>query len=425
MTTSRATPAARRRLRLLFAVWLGRCAGWASRLIGSGQGRTVPGRVALAVMPDALAVLSAPHRVVLVSGTNGKTTTTLLLSRALSCLGPVISNSDGANLSSGLVSALLAARRRGPAIAVLEVDEVALVDALGRFSPEVLVLLNLSRDQLDRTSEVRDHVRAWTAALAGAPQTLVVANADDALVVAAVLGARPQGRDVVWVWARKFFRGDSAVCPVCGCPWDATARDWHCASCGLRRPRAGWKLDDPRAMTVDGQEFSLDLRLPGRANASNAVMAAAAASAMGVPVETALAGMRSVEDIEGRYGRTTIAGRDVRLLLAKNPAGWLEALEQLQDSDRAVVVAINAQDADGNDPSWLWDVPMDQLQGRLVIATGERAWDLAVRLTYAGVDHQVATDVRAALDLVPAGGCDVVANYTAFVAARFDLFTDS
>lgn len=409
--------------RLFLVMRLALLAGWVSRLVGRGRGRTIPGRVARALMPDVLSVLAARHRLVLVSGTNGKTTTTLLLAQALGERGPVISNSDGANLTSGLISTLLA-HGREPALAALEVDEVALVAVLTQVRPEVLVLLNLSRDQLDRTSEVRDHLRSWTAAIAGAPETVVVANADDALVVAAVLGGRPDGRDVVWVWGGKFFREDATVCPRCNAVWDGDLQDWHCLSCGLSRPAATWQVDDG-GVIVAGEALPLDLALPGRANVSNALMAAAAARSLGVETRAALHRMRSVRDVEGRYARTSVGGRDLRLLLAKNPAGWLEALEQLEDCARPVVLSINARDADGNDPSWLWDVPLERLRDRTVIATGERARDLAVRLSYADVKHLVARDVRSAVDLLPLGACDVVANYTAFVAARRDLFAAS
>jgi UDP-N-acetylmuramyl tripeptide synthase len=407
-------------VRLVFVVWVSRLAGSVSRLVGWGRGRTVPGRVALALMPEALGVLAARHRLVLVSGTNGKTTTTLLLTRALGARTRVISNSDGANLTSGLVSTLLG-HGKEPAVAVLEVDEVALVQVLAQVRPEVVVLMNLSRDQLDRTSEVRDHLRAWTAAVAGSDGTAIVANADDAHVVAAVRGGRPDGRDVVWVAGGKFFRDDAAVCPGCSAAWDGEALDWHCGGCGLSRPAAAWKLDAQGAR-VDGKILPLDLKLPGRANASNALMAAAAAHVLGVPAAVALQRMSSVQEVEGRYARTCVEGRELRLLLAKNPAGWIEALEQLEGSGGPVVLSINAQGPDGHDPSWLWDVPLERLRGRLVIATGERAPDLAVRLSYAGVDHAVAKHVRAALALVPQGACDVVANYTAFVAARRELF---
>ncbi|MGZ6792960.1 MAG: DUF1727 domain-containing protein, partial [Mycobacteriales bacterium] len=111
----------------------------------------------------------------------------------------------------------------------------------------------------------------------------------------------------------------------------------------------------------------------------------------------------------------------LRLLLAKNPAGWLEALDQIASSDEPVLLSVNAKDADGHDPSWLYDVPYERLQGRTVVAMGDRRLDLAVRLTYADVDHQVAPDLRSALALLPKGNCAVVANYTAFVDLRAQL----
>jgi UDP-N-acetylmuramyl tripeptide synthase len=412
-------------VRLVLVRRLSLLAGQVSRVTGSGGGSTLPGRVARALMPDVLAVLAAQHRVVLVSGTNGKTTTTLLLANALGGRGPVISNGDGANLTSGLISTLLANGKKS-VLAVLEVDEVALIPVLGQVRTEALVLLNLSRDQLDRTSEVRDHLRAWTAAIAGAPGTVVVANADDALVTAAVLGGRPDGHDVVWVWAGKPFREDAAVCPRCNAVWDRDRVDWRCLCCGLSRPDSVWQVDDVGGVIVNGEVLPpLKLGLPGRANVSNALMAAAAAQRLGVDPREALRRMSSVSDVGGRYARASVGGRDLRLLLAKNPAGWLEALEQIEECHRPVVLSINARDADGNDPSWLWDVPFEQLRGRPVVATGERARDLAVRLRYAGVTHHVATDVRAAVDLLPLGACDLVANYSAFVAARRDLFAAS
>jgi UDP-N-acetylmuramyl tripeptide synthase len=419
MTTTQPKPFATS-ARLLVVGWVARLVGRASRLVGWGGGRTIPGRIALALMPDALTLLAARHRVVLVSGTNGKTTTTLLLTRALGSRTPVISNSDGANLTSGLVSTLIA-RGSAPALAVLEVDEVALVRVLGQVRPEVVVLMNLSRDQLDRTSEVREHLRAWTAALAGVDGSCVVANADDAYVVAAVLGGRPDAHDVVWVAGGKYFRDDAAVCPVCNALWDGAALAWRCAACGLQRPETAWQLDGSDVL-LGGSAYPLELELPGRANASNAMMAAATAHVLGVPVAVALRRMSAIQEVAGRYARRRFQGRELRLLLAKNPAGWLEALDQLEGSADPVVLSINARGPDGHDPSWLWDVPFDVLRGRLVIATGERAGDLAVRLRYAGVAHTVARDVRAALLLLPPGACDVVANYTAFVAARRELF---
>jgi len=406
-------------LRAAFAV--ARAVGEVSRRVGKGAGKTVPGRVALLLVPDALHRLAAPYDVVLLSGTNGKTTTTRLLTAAVSSTARVVSNSDGANLVSGLVSSLLPPSAREAQIAVLEVDEVALPAALVATEAVLVVLLNLSRDQMDRNSEVASHVIRWSAALTRAPRTTVVANADDPLVVAAVLGARPDGEGVVWILVGQPWRSDSAFCPRCHAAWDGRLEAWHCDVCGLRRPEPTWSLVGAELVGASGERHPLDLRLPGRANLANAVTAVAAAHQLGVPVEVALEQVGTVTDVQGRYLQVARGQHDVRLLLAKNPAGWLEALDLVGQDDAPVVLSINAQSADGHDPSWLWDVPYEQLRGRRVVVAGERAHDLAVRLHYAGVEHTVELDVLRACDGVPPGPCDLVANYTAFVRARARL----
>ena len=402
--------------RVVFA--LARLAGLLSRLAGRGAGRTLPGRLAMLLDPRALERLAHGRSVLLVSGTNGKTTTTRLLAAALGFTGPVISNSSGSNLERGLVSALLGAD--AGVTAVLEVDEVVLPRAVAACRPVVVVLLNLSRDQLDRTSEVAFHVKRWRAALAGFGGT-VVANADDPLVVAAVRGARPGGQDVVWVAAGQPWRGDVALCPWCGGAWEGLVDPWSCPHCGERRPDPTWALDQVDLVTHDGERVPLGLALPGRANAANAAMALAAAHVLGVPVEASLELASSVTDVEGRYLSSRQGAHDLRLLLAKNPAGWLEALDEISRSDVPVIIALNARPADGIDPSWLWDVPFERLAGRPVVVTGERATDLAVRLHYAEVAHEVRPDLRACVDALPPGACDLVANYTAFVQARANL----
>jgi UDP-N-acetylmuramyl tripeptide synthase len=162
----------------------------------------------------------------------------------------------------------------------------------------------------------------------------------------------------------------------------------------------------------------LELSLPGRANRANAAMALTVATVMGVDAGAALAAMRRVADVVGRYSTVSVGGTEARLLLAKNPAGWLEALDVLRPPPLPVVVAINARIADGRDPSWLWDVPFERLAGRRVVATGERARDLAVRLRYAGIDHVCVPDLEESLTALGAPAVDVVANYTSFQALR-------
>lgn len=161
----------------------------------------------------------------------------------------------------------------------------------------------------------------------------------------------------------------------------------------------------------------VELRLPGQFNQGNAIMALAAASVLGIDPRRAAAAMADVEDVAGRYAVVAHGDRELRLLLAKNPAGWAEILGLLEDA-RPLLVIINAREADGRDTSWLWDVPFDELAGRPVVAAGDRAADLGVRLTYAGIEHTTVPDPLAALELLPPGKIDVVANYTAFHQMR-------
>jgi lipid II isoglutaminyl synthase (glutamine-hydrolysing) len=165
------------------------------------------------------------------------------------------------------------------------------------------------------------------------------------------------------------------------------------------------------------------LSIPGDVDVGNAALAAAAASLWDVTAADAFAAMAHIPSVEGRYLQTAYAGHPTRLLLAKNPAGWVEALSMLQPEPGGTVVAVNARAADGRDPSWLWDVPFEVMQGRFAVATGERSRDVAVRLRYAGVDHVRVDDPAGALFRAgtAAGGdapVEVLANYTAFQSFR-------
>lgn len=184
--------------------------------------------------------------------------------------------------------------------------------------------------------------------------------------------------------------------------------------CGFARPQPDWTLEGDDVRTPDGWHVPLVVGVPGPANRGNAAMAAAAAGTLGVPLLPALYRIGSVSDVAGRYRVVDHQDRWTRLLLAKNPAGWREALIVAAGHDWPVVLAINAREADGQDPSWLWDVSFDQVAGRPVIASGERHLDLAVRLTYAQVPHTVVPDPLAAITHVPPGPVDVIGNYTAF-----------
>lgn len=411
------------RVRLGVGGAAGAAAALLSRLAGRGSGASIQGRVLLTVAPTAFEDTLAGRTIVAVSGTNGKTTTTHLLAAAVraSLVDPtrVVTNADGANLYHGIASALVDAPRSD--IAVLETDERVVPSLIQHGRPDVLVLLNFSRDQMDRNHEIAALGRGWRTALAAAGDEgpVVVANADDPLVTWAAQAAR----EVVWVDTATRWNQDSALCPGCGTvlartPGTDGRVGWRCPGCGLSKPAATWFAlpdEDGGSVRSPGGTWALRLRVPGRFNVANAACALAAAAQWGVDVPTALSGMRTVVSPAGRYATTTIGTSTARLLLAKNPAGWAESLPLAQSDP--VILAIDSAAADGRDVSWLWDVDYEQLAGRHVIATGPRAQDLAVRLLYAGVSHTVVPDLAEALDGHP-DPVDVVSTYTPFQRLR-------
>ncbi len=405
------TDTASRRLtvRELAGVRSGALAAQLSRSLGRGGGSTIGGRVSLAVSPGLLASLAVGRQCVLVSATNGKTTTTRMLAAALAQLGPVAHNDTGANLPAGVLAAL--ASRPEAMVAALEVDEQHLGVVAAAVRPRVVVLLNLSRDQLDRVGEVGKVAQRWHAVVSALPAgSTVVANADDPLVAWAAEGAP----DLRWVSAGARWTQDATGCPRCGELLRRADGEWSCPGCGLDRPRPDWALHGSVLRDPEGTDHEVVIGLPGEVNRINAAYATAAAAVLRVPVQDALRACAGVRSVAGRYAVVPVAGRSLRLLLAKNPAGWGEMLDLIEGGTSPLILSVNARAADGRDTSWLWDVPFERLAGRRITVTGDRRLDIGVRLHYAGIEVTVADDVEAAARTLPDGGAaDVVANYTA------------
>jgi UDP-N-acetylmuramyl tripeptide synthase len=396
--------------RTRLGVAAGRLAGWLSRATGRGAGATISGRVLNRLAPGALAELAAGKRTALVSATNGKTTTTRFLAAALATDDRVVTtNSTGANLTSGLAPTL--ARAPDADTAVLEVDERVLPRVVDPLAAELLVLGNLSRDQLDRYGEVHLVADAWRAATTAHPDLAVVANASDPHVVWAASPAR-----VTWVELGLAWRQDAATCPRCGAllGWDHDR--FRCPACGFAQPETENRLDGD-ALVLGDERVPLRLAVPGRWNVANAGLAVTAATHFDVAPAAAASALAAVTTVAGRYMAVPLGdGRTARVLLAKNPAGWSEVLRYLADTDSAVVIAVNARVADGKDPSWLWDVPYELLRGHAVAAAGERCLDVAVRLRYAEVEHVVEPDPLAAARALPGPTVHLVCSYTPFSA---------
>ncbi|WP_156298200.1 Mur ligase family protein [Mycobacterium paragordonae] len=395
--------------RARLALAAGASARWASRVTGRGAGAMIGGLVAMTLDRSILRQLGVGRRTVIITGTNGKSTTTRMTAAALSTLGAVATNAEGANMDAGLVAALAADRRAG--LAALEVDEMHVPHVSDAVEPTALVLLNLSRDQLDRVGEINVIERTLRSGLARHQNAVVVANCDDVLMTSAAYDSP----NVVWVAAGGSWANDSVSCPRSGEVIVREEGHWYSTGADFKRPDPQWWFDDQTLFGPDGLAVPMRLALPGTVNRGNAAQAVAAAVALGADPAKAVAAVCMVDEVAGRYRTVRVGTHDARILLAKNPAGWQEALSMVDKHADGVVIAVNGQVPDGEDLSWLWDVRFEHFEQTRVVAAGERGTDLAVRLGYAGVEHTLVHDTVAAIESCPPGRVEVVANYTAFL----------
>jgi UDP-N-acetylmuramyl tripeptide synthase len=429
----------------------------------SGRGGTaLPGLVALTIDPGFIAALASDlaHGVVLVSGTNGKTTTTRMLSDVVRATGwAPTHNRSGSNLERGIAGALLTEStwRGEPTgdIGLFEVDEASLPLVLARISPRVVLVTNLFRDQMDRYFEIDQLARRIGDAIAKLdPRVTLVLNADDPIV--AWLGQRHTGPVVYFGVDDPTVGGrvpqvisDATRCPRCKQPLRyervvlAHEGDWSCPSCGLARPDRDVAATRV-ALTPVSSEIQLrtavasafdPVRVPiaGLYNAYNALAALAVARSLDIALPTAAVAIANFRPAFGRLEQVAVDGRDMRLILVKNPAGFNAAIGALLETGRRprLLAALNDRDADGRDVSWIWDADFETLAPAVehAVVTGIRSRDLANRLKYAGVARERLEVVDAwgsaidrAIGAAPVGGEVVVlATYTAMQALRAEL----
>ncbi len=459
-----------RKWRTGLAVAMGRMAGWVSRAVGRGGGTALPGLVVDRLDPGALAHLSRqlPGGVVMVTGTNGKTTTSHLIRAMLEASGWVpIHNASGSNLTRGILATLLRhASVTGAldvpenAIGVFETDEAAVPRVLRDSRARLLVVTNLFRDQLDRYGEVNAVAQQWRdafSALPGSHDLRLVLNADDPTVSALGRGLAttirfgiddPEiGRDA------PDHASDANLCPDCGSRLQYRRVTYghlgaYFCDKGHIRPTPDVEADELETSGWDGTAFTLktsggerriSLPVPGTYNVYNAIAGAAACAALGCDLEPVASAIANFHGVFGRFERFTIDGRRLVMVLAKNPVGMNEALRTVVGrggSGHHVLVALNDHDADGRDVSWIWDADFEILAGQVTQLTisGHRADDLAVRLKYAGVigsipssgTATVSGDLTGALDGAvagtPVGGTLVaIVTYTAMLDIRSSL----
>jgi UDP-N-acetylmuramyl tripeptide synthase len=426
-----------------------RAAGSLSRFAGRGGGTTLPGKLLWKLDPAAIDRLAGqlPQGSVLVSATNGKTTTTAMAAEILRTRVRLAHNDSGANLVSGVASTLL--RTRGAELGLFEVDEAALSELARRLRPKALLLCNLFRDQLDRYGELELVAARWREAVASLPDAQLVVNGDDPQV--GDLGRDRAGSLTFGIDDPRHARhelqhaADSKYCLRCGTPYRYAAAyighlgDYACPNCGHARPPLDVIAREIELRGLDGSSFTLaapsgearvELSLPGLYNVYNALAAASLAIALGVAPSEIVGGLGRFSAAFGRFERITIGERRLLMLLIKNPAGANEAVRTIVDggAPNVAVIALNDAIADGRDVSWIWDVDFEPLVGGLdtLVATGSRAAELALRFAYGGLARdriEVVPSLEAALDrgleLTPIGGeLTLLPTYTAMLALR-------
>jgi UDP-N-acetylmuramyl tripeptide synthase len=439
-----------------------------ARLRGGGA-TSAPGKVLLGLDEGAIEALGArlPRGSVLVSATNGKTTTTAMAAGILEHAGvSLVHNAAGANMASGIATALLAATRPGGAIAgelgLFEVDELWLDSVAAQLRPRAILLGNLFRDQLDRYGELETIAERWAHDVQA--QRMVL-NADDPLI--ADLGRDRDGalyfgvEDDSLALAGMAHAADAKHCRRCGAPYVFDAvylghlGHYHCPSCGQRRPSPSVIAADVQLQGVRTASFTLRtpkgsapvrLSLPGLYNVYNALAAAALATVLEIPLGSIVAGLQATRAAFGRAETVTLrpaaqadgaarasapAPRELRILLVKNPAGANEVLRTLalEPGEHDVLGVLNDNIADGRDVSWIWDADFELLAGRIrsFTCSGSRAAELAVRMKYAGVDSErirVRPELRAALEQAAGDRPDdhaplyALPTYTAMLSLR-------
>lgn len=414
------------------AIIVGQCVSHISKALGLGAGATWPGEVALFLSPSILRTLwnRCTKGVILVAGTNGKTTTTRMIEDIIQGSGQsVIHNTSGANLVNGIVSALLTQKKAD--FGVFEVDENVLPEVLSRMhggQKIYVVLLNLFRDQLDRYGEVDTVAEKWKKALAEALLDMeVIINADDphlsSIGKRLTVPVRYFGIDNPKLYLPRMQHAtDTIYCPECGSRlsfdgvYFSHLGSWTCPECHFCHPK----------MQIVSTDVSCPLE--GVYNIYNVMAATLAGMCVGVSLSVIRKKMATFTPAFGRMETLVINGTSIRILLSKNPTGFNESLRTYKDSKGKgpLLLVLNDRIPDGTDVSWIWDVDFEMLDARRkIIVSGDRALDMGVRMKYGGlmstvsIEAHLHTALNRLLDSVKKGETGwILATYSAMLDVR-------
>lgn len=373
-------------------------------------GTNFPGKVALKFDKHILKTISQDYKVVLITGTNGKTTTTSLIYNMVKDSGKkVITNNTGANMLPGIISCFIenySLRKHSDELyAVIEVDEANLKFVTEYVTPEIITVTNLFRDQLDRYGEVYTTLKKIREGIEPVENTKLVLNGDESLL--GDLGLKNQtiyyGFNCSPNNATKVdINADAKFCIKCKSPYHyhfltySHLGDFFCENCGYKRPELQYSLDSIKELTAEGSLVEINgndyyINQPGIYNIYNALCAFSVSKTLGIENSVIFNALKSTRSSFGRQETLLIEDKDVKIILVKNPAGFDQAINTISLDKKAMNIALLLNDnyADGRDVSWIWDVNFEklaELKINKVMIGGIRLYDMAVRLKVAGLE---------------------------------------
>lgn len=404
------------KIRISAAILISKPVMYGLRLLGRG-GTSLPGKIALKIYPDMLNALSGKFRIIMITGTNGKTTTSRIVAGMLEKSGmKYISNKSGANLASGLVTTLISAisltGRPMVRTALLETDEAAFGKTAPRLKPEIVIVTNFFRDQLDRFGEIYTTLNRVREGILGTPESILILNADDSLC--ASLGQNVPNPVIYYGFAQGAYpeenvedSSDAPFCINCSARYEYSSKTYghlghfSCPSCGYSRPEA--KIECTQVLEYDSLSSAIEVKipdgklsarlaLPGLYNIYNALAGTALGHHLGLSEADLAHVLEGFECGFGRMESVKVSDREIKMILVKNPTGFNQVLRYLltQPNHCCAAFALNDKLADGTDVSWIWDVDFEilafmQEKIRSFLVSGIRAEDMALRLKYAGI----------------------------------------
>lgn len=425
------------------------------RLFKSG-GTTLPGKVANRLYPGILPELSVKFRTIMVTGTNGKTTTSRIIGQILDDnMISHIDNRSGANLFGGIVTTYLEAvtvlGRSLCSAVILEVDEAEFNNLCEQVKPEVVVVTNFFRDQLDRFGELNQTLANVRSGIQKTPATILALNADDSLCSS--LGRDISNKIVYFGVSQGAYNNeepiinqDAVFCRYCKARYEYGYRTYghlggfSCPECGYSQPIAEVACDEIFDLTpessviklkIDNKEFEANVNLPGLYNIYNALAAAACGHCLDLPAENTVRALQTFKCGFGRMETVETGGKTIRVILVKNPTGFNQVIDYLsrESNGKNLALLLNDKIADGTDISWIWDVDFEKLKSMEdkidnIYTGGTRAEELVLRLKYAGIALSKVSLVRDYAELIDRGLADTDQGHSFFILPTYTAMLD-